>query len=61
MCFSTATLGKKVIKAVVDPNCPDKEPIIGTPSSCSSQDELDKIKAEKSLKKIKKNLNLKSQ
>ena len=39
--------GNKVLKAVVDPKCPNKEPIIGTPSSCTTQEELDEIKAKK--------------
>ena len=52
--FLQPSWGRKVIKAVVDPKCPDKEPIIGTPSSCTTQEELDKIKAEKKSKKDKK-------
>ena len=39
--------GRQVVKAVVDEKCPANEPIIGTQSSCFTQDYLDQIKAEK--------------
>ena len=42
--------GNEVVKAVVDPKCPLTEPIIGTPSSCTTQEELDEIKAKKKTK-----------
>ncbi len=39
------------VKAVVDPKCPDREPIIGTNSSCVTQADLDKIQVSKTKKK----------
>ena len=50
--FYSSWWGNKVIKAVVDPKCPLTEPIIGTPSSCTTQEDLDQIKAKKNKKPL---------
>ena len=39
------------MKAVEDPRCPNREPIIGTSSSCVTQAYLDEKKAAKKSKK----------
>ena len=43
--------GGQSLKAVVDPKCPDREPIIGTQSSCTTQSDLDEIQAAKKKRK----------
>ena len=49
--FFMVDWGDQSLKAVVDPKCPDREPIIGTQSSCTTQAELDKIEEAKKKKK----------
>ena len=46
--------GENTVKAVIDKNCPNKEPIIGTISSCFTQSKLNRIKARKEFEKKKK-------
>ena len=46
--------GENTVKAVIDKSCPDKEPIIGTISSCFDQSQLDRMKARKEYEKKKK-------
>ena len=43
--------GSQVIKAVVDPKCPNREPIVGTQSSCTTQADLEAMKASKKKKR----------
>ena len=49
--FFMVDWGGQSLKAVVDPKCPDREPIIGTQSSCTTQSDLDEIQAAKKKKK----------
>ena len=46
--------GENTVKAAIDKSCPDKEPIIGTISSCFDQSQLDRMKARKEYEKKKK-------
>ena len=45
--LSVITWGNQSVKAVVDPRCPSREPIIGAPSSCMTQEYLDQKKSAK--------------
>ena len=55
-CPGTETihLDGPTIKASTNPECPDKEPILGVPSSCITQADIEKAEERKAAKKKKK-------